>query len=123
MKPPYQPRYLEQPKNPNRPENMPPLPIPAPLQTHDVQILQNQIAFTDASLLPRVLRILKIGITAHGTTKEYRHQAVLYAQGVHVAVEWFARQRYDQLTCNGLVTIAYKGVKPISIDGYLQIIR
>lgn len=123
MKPPYQPGHPEQPKNPHRPEGVPPSLIPAPLQTHDVQILQNQIAFTDASLLPRVLRIVKIGITAHGTTYEYRHQAVLYAQGVHVAVEWFARQRYDQLTCNGLVTIAYKGVKPVSIGGYLQIIR
>lgn len=117
------PSLPEQPKNPHRPDDVLPSPIPTPLQNHDVQILQNQIAFTDASLLPRVMRIVKITIAPNSATNEYRHQAVLYARGVNIAVEWFAKQRYDQLTCNGLVTIAYKGIKPISIDGHLQIIR
>ena len=113
------PSLPEQPKNPHRPDDVLPSPIPPPLQNHDVQILQNQIAFTDASLLPRVMRIVKITIAPNSATNEYRHQAVLYARGVNIAVEWFAKQRYDQLTCNGLVTIAYKGIKPISIDGHL----
>lgn len=94
-----------------------------PLQTYDVQDLQNQIPFTDASLLPRIMRIVKISIAPNSATNEYRHEAVLYVQGVHIAVKWFTKQRYDQLTCNGLVTIAYKEVKPISIDGHPQIIR
>ena len=117
------PSLPEQPKKPQRPDDVLPSPIPTLLQTFDVQDLQNQITFTDASLLPRVMRIVKITIAPNSATNEYRHQAVLYAQGVHIAVEWFAKQRYDQLTCNGLVTIAYKGIKPISIDGHLQIIR
>ena len=117
------PSLPEQPKKVHRPDDVLPSPIPTPLQTFDVQDLQNQITFTDASLLPRVMRIVKITIAPNSATNEYRHQAVLYAQGVHIAVEWFAKQRYDQLTCNGLVTIAYKGIKPISIDGHLQIIR
>jgi 3'-5' exoribonuclease len=120
MKPPSLP---EQPKNPHRLDDLLPSPIPTPLQTFDVQDLQNQITFTDASLLPRVMRIVKITIVPNSATNEYRHQAMLYAQGVNIAVEWFAKHRYDQLTCNGLVTIAYRGIKPISIDGYLQIIR
>lgn len=102
---------------------LPSLPEHPPLQAYDVQDLQNQITFTDASLLPRVMRIVKITIAPNSTTREYRHQAVLYAQGAHISVEWFAKQRYAQLTRNGLVTIAYKGIKPISIDGYLQTIR
>jgi 3'-5' exoribonuclease len=123
MRLPYQPRLPKQPKKLHQPDDVLPSPIPTLLQTHDVQDLQKQIAFTDASLLPRVMRIVKITIAPNGATNEYRHQAVLYAQGVHIAVEWVARQRHDQLTCNGLVTIAYKGIKPASIDGYLQIIR
>ena len=75
------------------------------------------------SLLPRVMRIVKINLASNGPTNEFRHQAVLYSQGAHIAVEWLARQRHDQLSCNGLVTIAYRGIKPISIDGRLQIIR
>ena len=123
MKLPYQPGLPEQPIKPHRPDGVLLSPIPAPLQTHDVQDLQNQITFTDASLLPRVMRIVKITIASINITNECRHQAVLYGQGVHIAVEWFAKQRYDQLTCNGLVTIAHKGIKPVSTDGYLQIIR
>lgn len=91
MKPPSLP---EQPKKLHRPDDVLPAPIPTPQQTYGVQDLQNQIDFMDASLLPRVMRIVKIIIAPKGTTHEYRHQAVLYAQGVHIAVEWFARQRY-----------------------------
>ncbi len=123
MKLPNQPMLPRQSKNPHQSDDFLPSPIPAPLQNHDVQILQNQIAFSDASLLPRVLRIVKITIAPTDKSNEYRHRALLYAQGLHIAVEWFARQRCDQLTCNGLVTIAYKGIKPVSIDGHLQIIR
>ena len=47
-----------QPKKPHRPDDVLPSPIPTPLQTYDVQDLQNQITFTDASLLPRVMRIV-----------------------------------------------------------------
>ena len=120
MKPPSLP---EQPRNPHRQDDVLPSPTPTPLQAYSFQDLQNQIAFTDASLLPRVMRIVKIAIAPNGSTNEYRHQALLYAQGVHIAVEWFARQPHNQLSCSGLVTIVYKGIKPISIDGHLQIIR
>ena len=117
------PSLPDQPKNPNRPDDVFSELIPAFLQTYGVRNLQNQIAFTNASLLPRVMRIVKITITPNGIPNEYRHRAVLYAQGIHIAVEWFAKQRHDHLTCNGLVTIAYKGIKPSSIDGHLQIVR
>jgi hypothetical protein len=69
------PSLPEQPKNSHRPDDVLPSPIPTPQQTYDVQDLQNQISFTDASLLPRVMRIVKITIVPNSATNEYRHQA------------------------------------------------
>jgi len=93
-------------------------------ETSVSQEIQNQLIFTNASLLPRVLRVLKIKVIPHQSiAKHFLHQAVLFAKGLQIAVEWTSKNQQCQILPLSLVTVVYKGFEPIMIDGYLQIVR
>jgi 3'-5' exoribonuclease len=93
-------------------------------ETSVSQEIQDQLIFTNASLLPRVLRVLKINVSPHQTiANHFLHQAVLFAKGLQIAVEWTSKNQSGQIPPLSLVTVVYKGFEPIMIDGYLQIVR
>ena len=74
------------------------------------------------SLLPRVLRVIKIELLFPvDPFLGANYQAVLFAQGLQVAVEWTTYQEQLYIVEGSLVTIIYPGAEAKSIDGFLQI--
>jgi len=86
-------------------------------ETSVSQEIQDQLIFTNASLLPRVLRVLKIKVIPHQSiAKHFQHQAVLFARGLQIAVEWTSKNQQSQILPLSLVTIVYKDYEPIKFN-------
>jgi 3'-5' exoribonuclease len=84
--------------------------------------LIKQNILVNTSSLPKVLRVQKIASYPEFTFSPYPvFQALLFAQGVQIAVQWIAKCEQIILTQNQLVTMLFSGIQAQSINGYLQI--
>ena len=86
--------------------------------------LLNQQVFSDGSILPKVMRVTKIwreGVDGGYPGSHYIYRAVLFAQGVQIAVQWIPAAGELLMMTGSLVTITYKELVPYSDDGYLHI--
>jgi 3'-5' exoribonuclease len=86
------------------------------------QGLITQNTSINAPFLPRVLRVLKITYYPEFIKSPYPvYQALLFAQGLQVAVQWDVEHQHNRLPDNQLVTIKHLGEHANFAQGYLHI--
>ena len=103
------------------PANSPSLP-PEDLASQASQGLTEKNSFITAAFMPKVLRVLKIEFHPEfSLCPNPLYRALLFADGVQIAVEWLVKREQTIITPNQLVTMIFGGLQTKSANGYLQI--
>ena len=106
----------------------PTTPIPPSASTPEdfaSQVSQGLIeknSFITASFMPKVLRVQKIEFYPEFTLCPCSlHRALLFADGVQIAVEWLVKREKTIITPNQLVTMIFGSLQAKLANGYPQI--
>ena len=95
---------------------------PEDLASQVTQGLIEWNSFIAAACMPKVLRVLKIEFHPEFTLFPLPlYRALLFADGVKIAVEWVVKHEHIVITQNQLVTMLFSNLKAQSIEGYLQV--